>query len=84
MRDFGLFFAIQCLQYFLITCNMRAISQGSYFWTAITDFTFAAVNFAIIKKIAQSETKTAWAGYTLGGVVGSLSAIYLTKLIFGA
>lgn len=84
MTDFLKFFAVQCVQYFLITANYRAIAQGSYAWTAGTDFMFAGINFMLIKKIADSDkNRWAWAGYTLGGVVGSLGAIYLTKLVYG-
>lgn len=83
MRDFWMMFFVQCLSYFLITMNQRAIAIGLYFWTGITDLAFASINFVIIKRVAKSESNWAWAGYTVGGVVGSLSAIFLTKLLYG-
>lgn len=83
MREFFLLFFTQCLSYFLITANYRAIARGSYGWTAVTDLFFASVNFFMIKKVAKSDTKAAWLGYTCGGVCGSLLAILLTKMVFG-
>jgi len=84
MISFLTFFFSQLLAYFLVTANYRAIAQGRYFWTAITDLLYATVQFYLIKKIADSkQTGVALVGYVSGGVVGSLTAIWLTKLIFG-
>jgi hypothetical protein len=84
VKEFTILFAVQCLSYFLITMNQRAIAQGLYFWTGMTDLFFAGVNFAVIKKIATSAPGWApWAGYTFGGVAGSLLGIWLTTVLYG-
>lgn len=79
MKDFAAFFGLQLVAYCLITLNYRAVAHGSYGWTAISDLTYAAFNFGLIKRIAKSETNWAWAGYTFGGVVGSMLGILLSK-----
>jgi hypothetical protein len=79
MRDFALMFFSQLCAYLLITMNYRAIAHGDYLLTAGTDLAFAGFNFGLIKRIAKSETKTAWVGYTLGGVVGSMLGIFISK-----
>jgi hypothetical protein len=83
MREFFLMFGAQTLSYFLVTANYRAIAQAKYGWTAGTDLLYAAVTFFLIKKIADSKSKTAWLGYTLGGVAGSFAGIWLTKILYG-
>ena len=84
MKQFCLFFVVQCLQYFLITVNYRAVSQGRYGWTFISDMAVAFNGFLLIKRIADDKTKWGLAGYTLGGAVGSVAAIWITKRLFGA
>ena len=83
MRDFFLMFFSQLCSYMLITMNYRAIAHGNYLWTASTDLLFAGFNFGLIKRIAKSETDAAWAGYTIGGVVGSMLGILITKHMKG-
>jgi hypothetical protein len=83
LRDFLIFFAIQFIQYFLITVNLRAASQGLYFWTAFSDLLVAGNGFFLIQRVAKAEGKWALAGYTLGGAIGSVFAIWATKLVYG-
>lgn len=84
MKDFWLFFAIQFMQFFLITVNLRAAAQGLYVWTALSDLLISTNNFLLIKRIAQSESKTAMLGYALGGAFGSVLAIWATKHLYGS
>lgn len=86
LGQFLFFFCIQCLSYFLIVANTRAYTQGNYFWTAITDTFFAAQSFVSIKVlVSQEDNKGLWAGlgYTIGGTIGSLFSIWVTKHILG-
>jgi hypothetical protein len=83
MRDFLTMFASQLCAYLLITINYRAVARGNYLWTAATDLSFAAFNFGLIRRIAKSETRSAWLGYTLGGCVGSLLGIFLSTSLKG-
>jgi hypothetical protein len=84
MREFFLMFGVQSLQYFLITVNLRAASQGLYFWTAVSDMLCAANGFFLIKRVAESKSKLGFAGYVLGGATGSIIGIWLSKMVYGA
>lgn len=83
MRDFFVMFGSQLAAYLLITANYRSVARGDYFWTAATDLTFAAFNFGLIRRIAKSETRAAWAGYVLGGCCGSLLGIFCSRFLKG-
>jgi hypothetical protein len=82
-QEFCFFFCVEALSYFLIVANTRAFTQGLYFWTASTDFVFAGSNFFLIRKVAKTDTKAAWAGYTFGGTCGSLISMWITIHIYG-
>jgi hypothetical protein len=81
------FFAItQSISYFLVVANTRAYTVGLYGWTGLTDGLFAAQNYLTVRMIAKDEgANDFWsgAGYTVGGVVGSLTSIYVTRHIYG-
>ncbi len=82
IKEFLLMFSIQIINYCLITINYRAVAQGNYLLTGVSDFIFASLNFFVIKKIAKSnDTIHQWLGYSLGGVVGALLGIYVSKFL---
>ena len=82
IKEFLLMFFVQIINYCLITINYRAVAHANYFLTGISDFIFASLNFFVIKKIAKSEdTIHQWLGYSLGGVVGALLGIYVSKFL---
>jgi hypothetical protein len=86
LGQFSLMFITECISFFIIVANTRAFTQGSYLWTAITDTFFSAQAFFMMKLMADNkEARTFWAGLgcTIGGTVGSLLSIYVTKHIFG-
>jgi hypothetical protein len=83
-KVFWALFISQLLSYFLITWNQRVLNFGLYGPTALSDFLFAGTNFFIIKKIATDDsTYEGWAGYTFGGVAGSMLGIFFTKAMYG-
>lgn len=84
-KEFIVLFCIQVVSYSLLCINYRAVAQAHYWQSAITDFLIATMSFFVIRKIAKSEdTFHGWAGYALGGVVGSFLGIWLSKLLLGA
>lgn len=86
LGQFGFFFVAQFLSYFLIVANTRAYTQGNYQATAITDALFAAENFAMMRLIGRDKEAGSFAaglGYTVGGTIGSLVSIYVTKMLLG-
>jgi hypothetical protein len=82
MKEFCLMFAVQFLQYFLATLNIRACAQANYLYTALSDLLLAGNSFLIIKRVAESKSKAGFAGYVLGGAVGSQVGILVTKMLY--
>ena len=76
---------IQTISYGLLVINYRAVAQAHYFWSALSDFAIATLSYFVIKRIATSDnTLHQWLGYALGGVVGSLFGIWISKVMLGA
>ena len=83
MKQFCLFFVVQFLYYGLLTWNYRSIAAGYVPSVFVSDLLCAAVSFSLIKRVAEARTRTAMAGYVLGGAVGSVVSIAATKAIYG-
>lgn len=84
--QFTFFFTTQFINYFLIVANARAYTQGWYMWTWVTDTMLAGQGFLLTKlMIDNKDGRGLWAGigYTLGGPIGSLLSIFVTKLLYG-
>lgn len=88
----ALFFgSTQFLSYFLIVANTRAYTQGTYIWTAITDALFASQSWIVgllwaqiaVEKSEDNSKGWAGVGYVIGGTLGSLASIFVTKLLYG-
>lgn len=86
MRSFLIAFAAEFFSYFIIVCNTRAFTQGSYKWTLITDGLFITQSFYVMKwmtEVKEARGTAAYIGFLLGGTLGSLSAIFVTKNLYG-
>lgn len=80
------FFGTQFLAYFLFVANTRAFTQASYGWTWVTDTMLAAQAFTVSKLMIDNKEARGWwagVGYTLGGPMGSLLSILVTKKLYG-
>ena len=85
--QFFFMFITELISFFIICANMRAVAQGSYFWTAVSDTLFSAQAFVIGKLMIDEPNARSWAaglGCTIGGTCGSLVSIYVTKHLFGS
>jgi len=84
---FFFYFSVQFLVYGLVVANGRAYVQGLYAWTAVTDALIAAVNFLVVRKMAKESQDDlhgpSFIGYVLGGTMGSLFSIWITKMVYG-
>jgi hypothetical protein len=78
MRAVALF-ALLWFQYAIVTVNYRAIAQGRYGACVATDALIAAGNFTLFKLIIGASTWLELGGYTLGGCLGGVTGIYLTR-----
>jgi len=85
--QFSFMFLTEMVSFFIICANTRAIAQGTYFWTAVTDTLFSAQGFVVGKLMIDDKNARSWAsglGCTLGGTCGSLLSIFVTKHMYGA
>lgn len=84
LQTFLLFFTIQFVNFGIWVLDVRFVSQANYTLAVISDALYCTLNFALIRKIAQTEeTWTGYLGYTLGGVAGTIVGIWLSKLMTG-
>ena len=85
LKEGLIMFLIQIVSYSLLCINFRAVAQAHYFQAAISDFSIATLGYFVIKKLATTDNSLhQWLGYSLGGVVGSILGIYLSKILLGA
>ena len=82
-REFLLMFLAQALNFALLCWNYRAVALGYIPTTVLSDFVIAAVQFKLIKRVALAQGNASFAGYVLGGAVGSAISVYLTKAVWG-
>lgn len=84
---FAIMFVSDFLIIFVTCANLRAVAQGSLFWTAVTEPTLALGCFAIGKLMMDKEewrTWTAGIGAALGATAGSLLSILVTTKFYGS
>lgn len=79
MKDFLFFFFIQFFVYGFLCWNIRAVANAWILNVIISDTFIAFMQFTLIKKVAEAKTKSAMAGYVIGGVCGSVVSVLLTK-----
>ena len=78
-REAGVLALLLAANYGLNTIAFRMVARGSYVGVAISDSLIAWWGFAMVKRIHQADTKLEKFGYILGGVIGSLLGLRLTK-----
>jgi hypothetical protein len=86
LGQFSLMFVAEFVSFFIIVANTRAFTHSNYGWTAITDGAFSLQNFIMMKLMVDDEkARSFWAGlgYTMGGMLGSLLAIFVTSHYLG-
>jgi lipoprotein signal peptidase len=83
VKEFLKFVLAQCLNYFLLVMNYRAVAQARFFWTLVTDTVIAAVSYWMIQKVSAAKSRAARAGYIAGGALGSMIGLAVSKLLYG-
>lgn len=76
-------FAVQLVNYCLLVINYRAIAAGHVGVMVGSDGLVALLGFFVIKRIAAEPNGAllAAAGYSLGGMVGSVLGLVISKLL---
>lgn len=82
---FALFFASEAVSFFFVAANFRAVAQGLYFWTALTDMLLVFQGMMVTRLMFDDARSRDWvsiAGFTLGGAAGSVLSIYVTGVLW--
>jgi hypothetical protein len=86
LKTFLIAAVTEFFSFFLVVVNARAYNKGLYFWTFVTDAFFISQAFWVAKwmvEVRQARGWTAYFGFLVGGTLGSLCAIWVTKRIYG-
>ncbi len=73
--------AMQFLNWGISTISWRSVAQANYVASVITDTSLATLTFFVLRKMIKEKDDNSfilWFGYTVGGVLGTLSGIYLS------
>jgi hypothetical protein len=71
--------ALDFLYCVVFAINMRAIAQGRYRATFVTDLILGVFAFTIVKMIAQAQSFAEMVAYCFGGAFGACVGIYFTR-----
>jgi len=86
LRDALWLAVMQYLSWGICTISWRAVAQANILASVITDSTLATLQFFVFRRIAKdtnSDVLVPWIGYMVGGVLGTISGIYLSIWILG-
>lgn len=79
LKEAGILFFIQVVNYAIWCINFRAVGDTHYHIAGISDFTLASIQFFVIRRISHGQDHLhQWAGYALGGFVGSYLGIWIS------
>lgn len=84
---FALCFGSEAVAFFFVAANFRAVAQGLYFWTAITDMLLVFQGMLVTKLMFDDARTRDWysiAGFTFGGAAGSVLSIFVTRSLWHA
>lgn len=79
MRNFCAAAAVQWTSYVVLTINFRAIAHEQYIAAGVTAMLAAFLSYTIVKRVIKDESHATLAGMMIGGTLGDLTGIYLTR-----
>lgn len=79
MRSFFISAVVQYAAYVVATVNFRAIADEQYVWAWGTSVVFAALSYTIVRHVIKDETWATVLGMMVGGGLGDLSGIWITR-----
>lgn len=78
-RTAGVLAILNFISFLLVTVNFRAVAQGRYLLTFVTDITLCLLGFTIFKRLQAAEKNRAQAlAYAIAGAVAAQLGIFLT------
>lgn len=77
--SFLLAFAVQFVSYVVLTVNIRAIASERYLLAGLTAIAASVLFYAIVQRVTKDETHATLAGLIVGGGLGDVIGIYLTR-----
>ncbi len=80
MRIFLTFFGLQGMNFILLVVNIRAVAHSQYLWAVLTDGLICAVSWTLLQHRLACDSMVAKAGFILGGMIGSLVGMWLTRI----
>lgn len=78
-RSAGILCLLMCLNYGLNAISIRLLARGSYLGVGATDAAIALVGFVMVKQVVAADTWLDKAGYTIGGIIGSMIGMWVTR-----
>jgi hypothetical protein len=86
VKDALIFGVMQFLSWGICTISWRSVAQANYQASIVTDTILSTLNFLVIKKMMDGKDESSfipWLGYTIGGVLGTVTGIWLSIRILG-
>lgn len=78
-KSAGTLGALMFVNYLLNCVSFRYVAKGSYVGVGFADAALAWWGFAMVQRIGKADTTFEKVGYTVGGILGSLLGLFLTK-----
>jgi hypothetical protein len=75
--------ALNCLSYFVLTADIRSVSQANILAAVVINMTVALLSFSILKRLQEAKTLADRVLYAVGGTIGTVIGIVVTKAVFG-
>ena len=79
VTSFATFFVMQAVAYLVLVTNLRAIGALQYTQAVSTEMLYLIIQWTMLKKVVGSTSRWEQAGYILGGAVGTLASMWLTR-----
>lgn len=82
MKKFSVLFITQFILYSIVCISYLAIVHKNFLMIALTDVSFASINYFVIKKIAKDDDSIySFLGYTCGSTLGSLFGTWISPYL---
>ena len=74
---------LNCLSYFILTCDIRSVSQGNIPYAVIVNVAIALLSFSIFKRLQDASGWSDRIAFTIMGTLGTVLGILVTQALLG-